>query len=311
MSPLFEYAPAPESREVARLKASYQLFVNGGFRDGTGEESKHPLHVHFVAGVNRFRNLDYDSGHFHGHASGSFFRTDVLEREQIRFDPRLRTVFEDGHFCNVYLLRVPEPLVGYVSTATYKYRKRDDGSSTLDRSWMDPGRFTNALEHGLLDLLQAGAKRSGRAPTWLQGMVLYELFWYFRTDARMYAPTVGYGEVNKRFHELFDQICDLLDEQGIDSYFATRYQPAWRDILLHGRFDEPWHTDHAVVDKLDSKQNLMRVTYRFTGELPDEMFVVYSGRVQPVHQKIRDLTFFGRTMLYERIVWVPFGSIVR
>ena len=37
MSKTFEYAPAPESRDIARLKPSYQIFVNGEFRDGTSE----------------------------------------------------------------------------------------------------------------------------------------------------------------------------------------------------------------------------------------------------------------------------------
>jgi aldehyde dehydrogenase (NAD+) len=37
---MFEYAPAPESRDVARLKASYQIFVDGRFRDGTGDAVK-------------------------------------------------------------------------------------------------------------------------------------------------------------------------------------------------------------------------------------------------------------------------------
>ena len=36
----FEYAPAPESRDIARLKASYQIFVDGKFRDGSGESIK-------------------------------------------------------------------------------------------------------------------------------------------------------------------------------------------------------------------------------------------------------------------------------
>jgi glycosyltransferase involved in cell wall biosynthesis/CDP-glycerol glycerophosphotransferase (TagB/SpsB family) len=279
------------------------------FSDTTRAESRHPLHVHFVKGVNRFRNLDYDSGHFHGHASGSFFRVDLLRRAEIRFDERLRTAFEDGHFCNIYLLHTPDPLVGYLSSAVYNYRKRDDGTSTLDRSWTDPGRFTDVFEFGFLDLLRAGVQRSGRAPTWLQGMVLYELYWYFRTNDRFAAPTAAYGPTLVRFHELFDQVCDLLDEMGIDSYYATRYKPEWREILLHGRKNEPWHTDYAIVDQLDIEQKLMRVSYHFTGELPDETFVVYSSRAQPVHQKIRDVRFFDRTMLYERIVWLPFGTL--
>jgi aldehyde dehydrogenase (NAD+) len=36
----FEYAPAPESRDIARLKPSYQIFVDGQFRDGAGEAIK-------------------------------------------------------------------------------------------------------------------------------------------------------------------------------------------------------------------------------------------------------------------------------
>jgi aldehyde dehydrogenase (NAD+) len=40
MSKVFEYAPAPESREIARLKPSYQMFVNGEFRDGSSEPVK-------------------------------------------------------------------------------------------------------------------------------------------------------------------------------------------------------------------------------------------------------------------------------
>src|SRR5437764_11899810 len=37
---MFEYAPAPESRDIARLKPSYQIYIDGQFRDGTGEATK-------------------------------------------------------------------------------------------------------------------------------------------------------------------------------------------------------------------------------------------------------------------------------
>ena len=36
----FEYAPAPESRDIARLRASYGIFVDGEFRAGAGEAVK-------------------------------------------------------------------------------------------------------------------------------------------------------------------------------------------------------------------------------------------------------------------------------
>ena len=37
---VFEYAPAPESRDLARLKPSYQIFVDGRFRDGAARRSR-------------------------------------------------------------------------------------------------------------------------------------------------------------------------------------------------------------------------------------------------------------------------------
>jgi aldehyde dehydrogenase (NAD+) len=37
---MFEYAPAPESRDIARLKPSYQIYLDGEFRDGSGEATK-------------------------------------------------------------------------------------------------------------------------------------------------------------------------------------------------------------------------------------------------------------------------------
>src|ERR1700753_1364431 len=36
----FDYAPPPESRDLARLKSSYQIFVDGQFRDGSGPATK-------------------------------------------------------------------------------------------------------------------------------------------------------------------------------------------------------------------------------------------------------------------------------
>ncbi|ASO22655.1 aldehyde dehydrogenase (NAD+) [Actinoalloteichus hoggarensis] len=38
--PTFEYAPAPESRDLANLRPSYQMFVDGKFVDGTGRPLK-------------------------------------------------------------------------------------------------------------------------------------------------------------------------------------------------------------------------------------------------------------------------------
>jgi len=278
--------------------------------DATGLQSKHALHRHFLkGGVNRLRDLNHDTGHFHGHAASTFFRNDQITQAGLRFEERLRASFEDGHFCNIYLLHVPEPLVGYLPRAVYNYRKRDDRSSQMDVSWLDPGRFTDVLEFGYLALLRDAAARYGSAPSWVQGMVIYELSWFFRMNERMFAPTAAYGETLERFHELFRQLCEELDETGIQTYRATTLKPEWREILQYAYADDAWRTPYAVVDKVDPSQRLMRVRYRYTGEPPTERWSVSSKWVDPVHQKVRDVPFFGRTLLYERIVWLPFGTL--
>ena len=37
---MFEYAPAPESRDVVDIQPSYGLFIDGEFADGTGKSFK-------------------------------------------------------------------------------------------------------------------------------------------------------------------------------------------------------------------------------------------------------------------------------
>jgi glycosyltransferase involved in cell wall biosynthesis/CDP-glycerol glycerophosphotransferase (TagB/SpsB family) len=279
------------------------------FQHETREQSNHPLHKHFTK-YNRLRNLNYDTGHFHGSAPCSFFRLDELRRQELLFDDRIRPTFEDGHFCSSYLLRVDKPLVGYLPTAVYNYRKRGDKSSTLDLSWADTGRFTNVPEFGFLALLQDGAQRNGgRPPTWLQGMVIYELSWYLKTSDLIYAQTTDDPVVMARFHDLMAQICDLLDDDALAGYDATRLKPELRDILRYGYVNKTWHTDYTYVDKLDMRQRTMRLCYRFTGPRPHEMFIVDGAHVEPFHEKVRDIKFFDKPVLHERIVWVPFGTV--
>jgi hypothetical protein len=53
---------------------------------------------------------------------------------------------------------------------------------------------------------------------------------------------------------------------------------------------------------------LQRVEYRFSGPPPDEQFVLDDVPVEPAFAKTRSHRYFGRTMLEERIVWIPAGE---
>ncbi|MGK3205324.1 aldehyde dehydrogenase family protein [Amycolatopsis sp. MEPSY49] len=61
--PVFEYAPAPESRAIANLKDSYKPFVNGEFVDGSGEPLKtiNPATEEVLAEVGTASKSDVDT----------------------------------------------------------------------------------------------------------------------------------------------------------------------------------------------------------------------------------------------------------
>ena len=58
----WEYAPAPESRDIARLKPSYRMFVNGEFVEGAGEPLKtiNPATEEVLAEVSTASSSDVD-----------------------------------------------------------------------------------------------------------------------------------------------------------------------------------------------------------------------------------------------------------
>ena len=61
-SPVFEYAPAPESRAVVDIKASYGLFIDGEFVDGRGTSFKtiNPATEEVLAVVAEANDADVD-----------------------------------------------------------------------------------------------------------------------------------------------------------------------------------------------------------------------------------------------------------
>ena len=292
---------SPASELVAMSRTVYH--------EKTGKYGRHPLHRHFAM-PNVVRDLDLHPEFFFGSAPCAFFRREVIEREKLRFSELIKPNFEDGYFCNEYLLRVPRPLVGFVSSTQYVYRKRADESSTLNRSRLHPGRFTAVLEHGYLGLMRDALAQRGQIPEWIHNHVLYDLSYYYKDEeAEFSRQTVAVGEVADEFHRQMAQLTALLDRDIVRGFALRPYHPIAREILLHGYRDEPWHTDFVVLDKFDMAQQTVRLTYRFTHELPEEEFFYYGQPVEPLHAKVRAPSYFDRALVKERIVWLPVGTI--
>jgi len=275
--------------------------------DATGElADRHPLRRRFHRG-NQLRYLDEHPDHFHGHAPSSFFPRAELLRQELSFDPELRAQFEDGQFCGHYLLGLERPSVGFVATAEYHYRQRSDRSSLNQGIIGRPERYTIVPRRGYLGLLRHGSEVTGRpeAPEWLQTFILYQLSWFFSSQEshpELVSATVAPHA--DEFHALLQEIIGHLSPEVIAGFSVRTMKAVWTEILLHGYDDDPWHTPHALLSQLDRDQQLVRITYRFTGAPPAEEVLSGGRTVVPVHAKVRDLEYLGRVLIRERILWV-------
>jgi glycosyltransferase involved in cell wall biosynthesis len=276
--------------------------------DATGEVSdSHPLR-HRFRGKARLRDLDRHPAFFFVSAPVAFFRRDRIETAGLRFDPEIRPNFEDGHFSARYLLGLDRPLVGFVPGARYRYRKRGDASSTLGQSKSGPDRYTRVLRHGYLDLLRRASADDRPVPQWLQNVVLYELSWILSVQHQAAGLS---AEVVDEFEALMTEILGHLDPAVIEGTPVARVKRLYREILLHAFDAEPWVQDYALLARLDEAQDLVQVLYRYTKRAPTEVVLSDGEPVRPPYAKVRDHQVFGRTVMYERVLWAPAGAPLR
>lgn len=282
------------------------------FESNPERKDSHALRYRFASG-DRLVDLNRYPRNFVMSIATSALRIDQLRRHNLRFDGRVRPVLEDAHLIAHYLLRFPTPYVGFVASAIYRYRRRGDGSSTMQTAKVDPRRYTDVIEYGTKDLLEAALSLKGEVPEWLQFETIYDLLWIYRAEDTL---TGGLSEqldeaTCERFHELVGACLNLMDRQLIDSYSDVRRTTAQREAMVHGYRPESWRWDEVVIDEVDDERGMVKLVYHFTGEQPAEEFFVGGSRVAARHSKTRNFVYLRRTLLHERIIWVSAHGTLR
>ena len=271
--------------------------------------NSHPLRAMFRDGDIAVR-LDDHGDYFYGSAPASLFRTEGLHRLGLRFDERIRPNYEDGHLLNRYLLLTDDPVVGFLRSAHYHYRRRTDGTATLQggASLQHPGRFVTVPRLGYLDLIALARERFGTVPRWLQHHLTYELSWY--VSSGLGRSTACRGNVATEYNQMAREILAHIDDDVLATFDRRRLRSEWQHILRHGYSDDEWHSESAVIIDLDQSRNLALVSYYFTGEAPVEVVEVGGRRLGSRMAKTRDLELYERTVLRQRLIWVPVDGTV-
>ena len=273
--------------------------------EATGQVTdSHPRRRQYAAG-NRVVDLERRPSTFLGVSAGSLFRLDRIRASELRYDPRIRPNFEDGHFAGRYVLGLDVPQIGLLRDAKYLYRRRTSKDSTLQTSYSHPGRYSDVLRYGYLDLLQSARDRDGFVPAWVQHLVIYELSWYLSEDEKVATSIRIADDVVPQFHGLLADVVAFLDPAVVLSPTARRLKPTWAAILAYGLRPDAWRSPVAVRTKVDRVTGLQRVCYRYTGAAPPEEFRLDGAPVAPVHGKVMAHVYYRRTLLHERVAWLP------
>jgi glycosyltransferase involved in cell wall biosynthesis len=269
----------------------------------------HPLETFFR--YDRLVDLEGSDGRFHGSSPAAFFRLADIREHDLSYDARIRPNFEDGHFCSLYLLHHERPQVGFLQSTRYHYRKRSDQSSSLGSSMTHPGRYTDVFTYGYLAILREAIRLRGEVPTWLKHFLCYEIAGYFAAAQNNSVAVLTDGPIVEQFHEHVRAVLAQAEPEKTLSHHEFRVAGHARLVTMHGYSETPWRDGAVYLDKLDTGQQLVRARYRFTGAAPHEEIGNGDAPSRPRHAKTRNINYFGRTLMQERILWLRYRPDLR
>jgi hypothetical protein len=224
------------------------------------------------------------------------FRTEVLRAHRLTMDPDLAPDLAGPLLAAEYLARLPRPAVVLV-------RSRSAGAGPVD--WESADRYAIAPQRWAALLAGFG----GAAPPWLQRLALEQLMAYLREDTRLFTTVASLApDVVDRFHAAVASTLEHVDDETILGYRAAGVTDEMRLALLLGAQGRRGHQRPTV--RRDAGRGLTRIRYLFAGEPPAETVTLDGNPVVPAHQKVRSVETVGRSLLLERIAWVPERAVV-
>ena len=235
--------------------------------------------------------------------NASFLKTDIIRAKNLAIDPELRPIFEDGQFLSEYLLSAETGLVGYLSKPRYLYRKRDDQSSLIDKSWSDPRRYHLVPERGYIDLLKHAKEIRGYVPLNIQQMILQELSWYFkRLDNHPERnQEIGTAKEQEGFISIIQNILSYI---SLEELFRIKgsFMPYMVKRGVAERFmgKEPPYLLCKLIRTNSKANRLLLETYSDKIE-----FFLDGSPIESLDSKRVDVLFCGQPLFQRYEIWLP------
>lgn len=276
------------------------------FEDENIYKDTHPLKYRFSKG-DTISQVNELGKNMQLAVNSAVFKSDVILNKNITFDSRIKPNFEDAHFVGSYLAGFNDGNVGFVSKAKYFYRKRSDGTSTLDTAWEKKGLYDDVLVHGCVDMFSQYINSQGHVPKHIQRTVLYHLIWYFKrlVNSKQKTAFLSENELNK-FKSLVTELFNYID---VETIMEFELAGCWfyHKVALLGLFkqvDPPFQI--VYVESFDKIKGMVKLRY-FSRQVGLEVFNIGGVDVIPCFAKSMGHEFLGDSFVIERRIWVPFS----
>lgn len=294
-----------DDRYFAELEAAFAAFPEATMFatqlqtiTAEGERLPHPLDHRFDGGTAALIDLHTTPGSIHVSGGTAVWNRALIAEHGLHMDERLRAG-SDADFNMHYLIANGARYV-VVPKAIYRYLKRGDGTSIIDRASKSYTRYEATIAHshrGILDF--AG----GPCPQWLANSLLYTVFHLFRGNRRANSPAYSLPSAQRRL--IAAALRENLRRIGaanidgctvVDLPFEIR--AAWRAAV------EPLRSSAVVLQQTDRVRGRRKVA--FFSSSPDARFTVRAGSQAnaPWQHTVRAVEFLGETWCYEHLVWV-------
>jgi glycosyltransferase involved in cell wall biosynthesis len=260
----------------------------------------HSLRFKFQQGARVVRLAD--EPHFlQMHAASTVFRRADLEHSGIRFLPGLHAS-EDALFVADVLAAAPDPALGVVPGAVYRYRKRASADSAVDRYRTRAETWFERFDLGYLPALARLAAERGNVPAWFQNQVLYELKWLLVAEEKEATKAhVLTAEQRVAFLGRVSAVLAHVDDALILDYRVTPLNRETRALLLALK--------GSPVPPLPllarGAPGTVEVRSLFVGRAPEEEVLVRGKTVAPLGATSVPLGHFDQTLVQERRTVVP------
>ncbi|MEB3767531.1 CDP-glycerol glycerophosphotransferase family protein [Acinetobacter sp. MD2] len=239
-------------------------------------------------------------------ASTTLFKSDLVKRFEINFDDNVKPVFEDGKFISDYMLYCNNGEVNFLKNAVYYYRKREDGSSTLDTAWGKPEKYYNVIKYGHLNMLEAYKAKLGYVPIHIQRTTLYDISWYVKHLLNNSNKVSFLTDVQKHtFLELIYEIFTYIDVKTILEFDLAGIW-FFQKVGMLGMFKKT-QPDNLIVyiENIDREKKQILLSY-FTYFDMSESFQFNGIDILPVYEKNTVYDFIDEKFVIERRIWVPY-----